>query len=107
MSAEVGQQLSFLGPSQADIHCKAPVPSVPKTLSSFIRESLPRLLGVSFAVSLLPLPQDYVLGNGGEVFFALLTPLIILLSTGLVIASWWAICIIMFPVRLLGHKLAR
>ena len=107
MSAEVGPHLSFLGPGQADVLCKASVPSVPKSLSLFIRESLPRLMGVSFAVSLLPLPQDYVLGNGGEVFFALLTPLILLLSTGLVIVSWWAICIIMFPIRFLGHKLAR
>jgi hypothetical protein len=68
---------------------------------------MPRLLGLSFVISLLPLPPDYVLGNGGEVFFALLTPLILLLSTGLVIVSWWSICIIMFPIRILGRKLAR
>jgi len=77
---------------------KAPMPSVSETLSLFVRKTLPRLLGVSFVVSLLPLPRDYVLGNGGEVFFALLTPLILLLVTGLVIASWWAIRTFTFPI---------
>jgi hypothetical protein len=60
-------------------------------------------LGVAFVISLLPLPQDYVLGNEGEIVFALLTPLILLLSTGLVIISWWIIRIIMLPIRILGR----
>jgi GPI inositol-deacylase len=92
---------------QADVHCKDPVPSVSETLSLFVRGTLSRLLGVSFVVSLLPLPRDYVLGNSGEVFFALLTPLILLLVTGLVIVSWWVICIVMFPIRILARNLAR
>ncbi|KAN0118085.1 PGAP1-like domain containing protein [Russula decolorans] len=85
----------------------APVPSVSETLSLFVRGILPRLLGVSFVVSLLPLPRDYVLGNSGEVFFALLTPLILLLVTGLVIVSWWAISMVMFTIRILAHNFAR
>ena len=96
-----------LAPGQADIHCTAPVPSVSESLSLFVRSILFRLLGVSFVVSLLPLPQDYVLGNSGEVFFALLAPLIILLVTGLIIVSWWAIRIVMFPIRILAHNFAR
>ena len=96
-----------LSPGQADVRCKAPVPNVSETLTLFVRGILSRLLGVSFVVSLLPLPRDYVLGNGGEVFFALLTPLILLLVTGLVIVSWWAICIVMFPIRILARNLAR
>jgi len=107
MNVEVRQQLFCLAHGQADVHRKAPVPSVSETLSLFVRKTLSRLLGVSFVVSLLPLSQDYVLGNSGEVFFALLTPLILLLVTGLVIVSWWAICIIMFPIRVLAHNLAR
>jgi glycosylphosphatidylinositol deacylase len=79
------------------------MPSVSETLSLFIRETLPRLLGVACVVSLLPLPQDYVLGNGGEVVFALLAPVIILLTTGLITVSWWVICIIMLPIRKLGR----
>ncbi|KAI0279424.1 PGAP1-like protein-domain-containing protein, partial [Russula aff. rugulosa BPL654] len=77
----------------------APVPSVSETLFLFVRGSS--------VVSLLPLPRDYVLGNSGEVFFALLTPLILLLVTGLVIVSWWVICIVMFPIRVLACNLAR
>jgi hypothetical protein len=107
MSAEVGQLPSSVAHDQADVYCKAPVPRVSETLSLFIQGTLPRLLGVSFVVSLLPLPQDYVLGNRGEVFFVFLAPLILLLATGLVIVSWWAICIIKFPIRTLGRGLSR
>jgi hypothetical protein len=107
VNAEVRQRLFSLAPGQADVHCKASAPSVSETLSLFVRGTLPRLLGVSFVVSLLPLPRDYVLGNSGEVFFALLTPLILLLVTGLVIVSWWAICIVIFPIRILARNLAR
>lgn len=107
MSAEVRQRLFSRAPGQTDVHCKVPVPSVSETLSLFVRRILSWLLGVSFVVSLLPLPRDYVLGNSGEVFFALLTPLIILLVTGLVVVSWWAICIVMLPIRLLARNLAR
>jgi GPI inositol-deacylase len=96
-----------LAPGQADVHGKAPVPSVSETLSLFVRGILFRLLGVSFVVSLLPLPRDYILGNNGEVFFALLTPLILLFVTGLVVVSWWAICIAMFPIRILARNLTR
>jgi hypothetical protein len=107
MNAGVRQRLFSLALGQADVHCKASVPSVPEALSLFVREILSRLLGVSFVVSLLPLPRDYVLGNSGEVFFALLTPLILLLVTGLVIVSWWAICMVMFPIRILIRNLTR
>ncbi|KAI9510783.1 PGAP1-like protein-domain-containing protein [Russula earlei] len=83
------------------------MPSVSETLSLFTRKTLPRFLVLSFVVSLLPLPQDYVLGNGGEVALAFLTPLILLLATGWVIVSWWVICIIMLPIRKLGRNPAR
>ena len=83
------------------------MPSVSEVLSLFVRGILSRLLGVSIIVSLLPLPRDYILGNSGEIFFALLAPLILLLATGLVIVSWWAIRVVMFPIRILARNLAR
>jgi hypothetical protein len=86
---------------------KAPMPSVSETLSLFTWEILPSLMGATFIVSLLPLSKDYVLGNGGEVAFALLTPLTLLLVTGLVTISWWVICILMWPVRKLGRIIKR
>jgi GPI inositol-deacylase len=64
-------------------------------------------MGASFILSLVPLPKDYVLGNEGEVAFALLTPLILLLVTGLVTVSWWMICIVIWPIRKLGRIAAR
>ena len=61
--------------------------SVSESLSGFTRGTLPRLLVLAtFFVSLLPLPKDYVLGNG-EVFFALHSSFVLLIATGLVIAS--------------------
>jgi GPI inositol-deacylase len=86
---------------------KAPFPSVSDTLFLFTREALPSLMGASFIISLVPLPKDYVLGNEGEVAFALLSPLILLFVTGLVTVSWWMICIVIWPVRKLGHIFVR
>jgi len=75
------------------------MPSVSESLSAFTRGTLPRLLGATLVISLLPLPKDYVLGNGGEVFFSLLAPLLLLLATGLVTVSWWALCVLLYPIR--------
>jgi len=83
------------------------MPSVSESVSQFIGEDLAHFLAITFVVSLLPLPRDYVLGNGGEIAVALLTPLTLLLATGLVIVSWWAMCIMMLPIRILGRNSAR
>ncbi|KAH9047006.1 PGAP1-like protein-domain-containing protein [Lactarius deliciosus] len=85
----------------------APTPSVSDSLSVFTRVTLPRLLGATFAISLLPLPRDYALGNGGEIVFAPLAPLVLLIATGLVTVSWWVLCITMWPIRKAGRVLAR
>lgn len=84
-----------------------PMPSVSESLSIFTRETLPRLLGATLVLSLLPLPKDYVLGNGGEVIFALLSPLVLLIATGLVAVSWWVLCVVMWPIRKAGRFLSR
>ncbi|KAH9019092.1 PGAP1-like protein-domain-containing protein [Lactarius hengduanensis] len=81
----------------------APMPSVSESLSVFTRATLPRLLGATLAISLLPLPRDYVLGNGGEIVFAPLAPLVLLIATGLVTVSWWVLCITMWPIRKAGR----
>ena len=39
----------------------------------------------------------------GEVAFAFLTALTLLLVTSLITVSWWTVCILMWPVRKLGH----
>ncbi len=83
------------------------MPSVSESLSIFTRETLPRLLGATLVISLLPLSKDYVLGNGGEVVFAPLTPLVLLIATGLVTVSWWVLCAVMWPIHKAGRVLAR
>ena len=64
-------------------------------------------MGATFFISLLPLPKEYVLGNGGEVFFAPLAPLVLLIATGFVTISWFALCMLMWPIRKARHVLAR
>jgi hypothetical protein len=50
--------------------------------------------------------QD-VLSNGGEVFFTLHAPFILLILMELVDVSWWTMCIFMRLVRKAGRILAR
>ena len=83
------------------------MPSVSESLYRFTRGTLPRLLITTFVISLLPLPKDYVLGNGGEVFFALHAPFVLLIATGLVVVSWWILRILMWPIRKSKHILTR
>ncbi|KAF8262780.1 PGAP1-like protein-domain-containing protein [Lactarius quietus] len=85
----------------------APMPSVSDSLAMFTRGTLPRFLIATTVVSILPLPKDCVLGNGGEVFFALHAPLVLLISTGLVVISWWLLRIFMYPIRKAGRVLTR
>ena len=72
---------------------------VSKSLSKFTRWTLPRLLVATFVVSLLPLPKDSVLGNGGEVPSALHAPFVLLIAPGLVVVNWWILRILMWPIR--------
>ncbi|KAK1227266.1 hypothetical protein PQX77_009753 [Marasmius sp. AFHP31] len=62
----------------------APIPSVLQSLKFFSCTTYPKLLVASFIVSLLPLPEEYYLGNAGEYLFALIAPLLLTLATGLV-----------------------
>ncbi|KAI0275434.1 PGAP1-like protein-domain-containing protein [Gloeopeniophorella convolvens] len=84
-----------------------PMPSVTESLSRFASQTIPWLMAATFALSLLPLPPDFILGNQGDFFFSPLAPHILVLVTVLVIISWWVLCIIMWPIGKLGRILAR
>ena len=81
--------------------------SVSESLDTFTRSTLPRLLGTAVVISFIPLPRGYVLGNAGEAIFALHAPLVLLIATGLVSVSWWALYIAMWPLRKSRRVLAR
>lgn len=81
-----------------DAYNEDPMPSVSESLFRFMRGTLPRPLVATFIVSLLLRPKDYVLGNGGEVFFTLHAPFVLLIATGSVVLSWWILCILMWPI---------
>jgi glycosylphosphatidylinositol deacylase len=86
---------------------KAPMCSVSESFDTFTRTTLPRLLAAAGVISLLPLPRDYVLGNAGEAIFALHAPLVLLVATGLVSVSWYALCIVMWLLHKARRILAR
>ncbi|KAJ8085833.1 GPI inositol deacylase [Marasmius tenuissimus] len=85
----------------------APIPSVPQSLESFGRTTYPKLLVASSIVSLLPLPEEYYLGNAGEYFFALIAPLLLTLATGLVCVSWLLLTVLMWPIGRIGRTFMR
>ncbi|GBE79854.1 GPI inositol-deacylase [Sparassis crispa] len=63
-------------------------PSVSLALSHFAHQRLPQLLFLSLAISFLPLPSGFWLGNVGELFLVPLAPLLLLIVTGLVCLTW-------------------
>ena len=93
--------------STTDAYRKGSIPSVSESLFSFTRGTLPRLMGATLVISLLPLPEDYVLGNAGEIFFAPLAPLLLLLATGFVAVNWYVLCALMWPIRKARRVLPR
>ena len=90
-----------------DTYDEALMPSVSELLSRFMHGTLLRLLVATFVVSLLPLPTDYVLRNGGEVFFTLHAPFDLLIATSLVVLRWWILCILMWPIHKFKRVLAQ
>ena len=66
-----------------------PLPMLSQALSIFIPSLLPRLTLVSFLIAVIPLHTSLYLGLSGEPLFAPLAPILVLLSTGLVIATSW------------------
>lgn len=74
------------------------MPTIEQSLSRFGRQKLPKLLLGSFLVSFVPLYGDLYLGNRGEPLLSLIAPLILLVATGLVFVSWWALVVLMWPL---------
>jgi GPI inositol-deacylase len=84
---------------------KGPMPSVQQSLVTFICGPMLKLLATTFFVALLPLGPSYYLGTRGEPVFGILAPILLVIATGLVSASWWLILLIMWPLRFLGRLL--
>ena len=64
------------------------MPSVGQSLFIYSRRTLSKLLLTSVLVALLPIPPGYYLGTGGEILFAPIAPVLVLLASGLVFVSW-------------------
>lgn len=74
----------------------ASFPPLGQALSTFIKSLLPRLTIASFLIAVLPLPTSAYLGLSGEPIFAFLAPTLVLLSTGLVIVTFWALSLLTY-----------
>ncbi|KAK2465990.1 hypothetical protein APHAL10511_001631 [Amanita phalloides] len=78
------------------------VPTVQKSLTNYIRRDLPGLMLCSVAVSILPLPSRYFLGNAGDPSFFMIAPLLLVVSSGLVCISWWLLTSLAWLVGSIG-----
>ncbi|KAH8824741.1 PGAP1-like protein-domain-containing protein [Flagelloscypha sp. PMI_526] len=79
------------------------VPSVGQSIARFTRTTFPKLVAILFVVSFVPLPEWYLVGNQGLILFTPLTPILLVLSLGLVSVVWGVLNIILYPLE----KLAR
>lgn len=80
------------------------VPTVDESFAFYCSKVLRKLLLSSLVISLLPLPAEYYLGNSGEVTFAPIAPLLLLVASGLVYISWWFLVLLMWPIGKLGKQ---
>lgn len=71
------------------------IPPVSVSLNRYSNLLIRRLLPASFIFSVVPLPKSYYLGNAGEPVFAVVAPLILTISSGLVISTWWFLCVLL------------
>ena len=60
---------------------------------------------VSLLLSFVPLPEIYYLGNVGNPFFAVIAPILLLITSGLVLLSWWILVIVMWITGKLGNAI--
>jgi len=66
-----------------------PLPSLGKMIGEYIQVLFYYLLPASFLLSFVPLPKSLYLGNAGIAIFSPLAPLILTITSGLVVLSWW------------------
>jgi len=67
------------------------MPSVELSLARFAAHSLPRLVPISFLVSLLPFPSAMWLGNAGEPSFGIIAPVLGVIVVGMVCVLWFVV----------------
>ncbi|KAF7332412.1 GPI inositol-deacylase [Mycena kentingensis (nom. inval.)] len=81
----------------------AAVPTIEESISAFIGAPLRRSLFVSIVLSVVPLPETVYLGNRGELLLTGIAPLLLLISTGFVCASWYLLRLLLWPLSKLSR----
>lgn len=84
-----------------------PLPTLPQALSTFIKSLLPRLILISLLAAVLPLRTSAYLGLSGEPLFAPLAPVLVLLSTGLVIIISWLLSLLTYLTAAITSAIGR
>ena len=67
----------------------ASMPSVQESLACYSGFLFRYFVPASLLFSVIPLSEALYLGNNGNVLFAPIAPLILLIASGLVCVSWW------------------
>lgn len=79
------------------------MPSVARSTLRYEKLLLRFMLPVSLLCSFLPWPTEFYLGLGDPGLFVLLAPLILVISSGLVVASWWILRALLWVSTPLGR----
>lgn len=79
------------------------VPPVSHSLRDFGQRQLPKLMLVSYLLSLLPLPDYLFIGMEGEWLYAPIAPLLLMVASGLVCVSWMLLVVLMWPIGMIRH----
>ena len=66
-----------------------PMPTIQESLARYSHFLYRYLLPGSLVFSVIPLPETLYLGNNGNLLFAPIASLILLIASGLVCVSWW------------------
>ena len=85
----------------------AALPTLGQALSTFIKSLLPRLILISFLTAVLPLPTSTYLGTHGEPLLSFLAPILVLLSTGLVIITFWLLTLLTYLTAAVTSTIGR
>jgi len=85
----------------------APLPTLDQAISTFIKSLLPRLILISFLIAVLPLPTSAYIGLSGEPFFSFLAPILVFLSTGLVVITFWMLSLLTYLATVATSILGR
>lgn len=81
------------------------VAPVPLALERFTTRLLPRLIVATFLLSFVPFSKTRYIGTGGEPWLSVIAPVILIISTGLVILMWWILAIIVAGLKAVASRL--